>query len=122
MLLPPVTWLSILWLPPSRGAAIETLQWRVVCDLVGLFCRSVRVDCFLIVPTPLWSRPSARCDRARGKESPPRSAACRRRVAECAGQRHIHALVLTKVPLAPASQACPAAVPTSVSQVGLSPL
>src|SRR5690349_7472416 len=93
-----LTWPLTLWLPPLRGAAIETLQWRVVCDLFALSCRSVRDDYFLIVPTPIRSSPSARFDRERDKESLPRSGACLLPVAGFAGQRHSHALVPTRVP------------------------
>src|ERR1044071_9551912 len=114
---PPLTWPLVLWLPPLRGAPIETLQWRVVCGLVALSCRSGRVDYFLILPTPMRSSPSARFDRARGKESLPLCVAFLLRSAGCAAQRHIHASVPTRVLWALASRVCPAASPTSVSQV-----
>jgi len=117
MLLPPLTSPSKLWLPPLRGAAIETLQWRVVCDLAALACRSVHVDCFLIFPTPMRSSPSAQFGRVRGKESLPRSEAYLLPIAGCADQRHIHALAPARVLLALANRACPAAVLTSVSQL-----
>src|ERR1051325_7930697 len=98
MILPPLTSPLILWLRQLRGAAIETLQWRVVCDLVRLSYRSVRVDCFPILPPRMRSSPSARFGRVRDKEFPPRSEAYLLRVAGCAVRRHTRALVPTRVP------------------------